>query len=508
MFHEVAKYGGPVADTLVAFQEAIGHNDMLAYLSMMAPRLSELHRVLKSTGSLWLHCDSTASHYLKLLLDSVFGPEQFLNEIIWKRSSAHSDSKQGMERCGRIHDTILVYTKTQDYKWNTVYTDYDEEYLESKYRKTDKSGRRFKDTDLTAAKPGGDTEYVWHIKRQSGADWQADLDGEHEDPKSGWEYKSITPSEGRFWAYSKKNMTEFERENKIYYTRTGTPRQKQYADEMPGVPIQDIWTDIPPINSQAAERLGYPTQKPEALLERIINSGTDEGDIVLDPFCGCGTTISTAERLNRQWVGIDITHLAISLMKHRLETAFEDDGVEYAVTGEPVDVAGAEALAQQDRFQFEWWALGLVGARPTEQKKGADEGIDGQLYFFPDRSQTGKPEKILFSVKSGKVGVSDVRDLRGVVEREDAAIGVLITLNDPTDPMSKEAAKAGVYESAELGGVTYPRIQIRTIEKLLDGTAIDAPVYVREGGNVTLQPHTAPSIRSEAQGNQSTLTGL
>jgi hypothetical protein len=401
-----------------------------------------------------------------------------------------------MERCGRIHDTILVYTKTQDYKWNTVYTDYDEEYLESKYRNT-------------AAKPGGaDTEYVWHIKRQSGADWQADLDGEHEDPKSGWEYKSITPSEGRFWAYSKKNMTEFERENKIYYTRTGTPRQKQYADEMPGVPIQDIWTDIPPINSQAAERLGYPTQKPEALLERIINSGTDEGDIVLDPFCGCGTTISTAERLNRQWVGIDITHLAISLMKHRLETAFEDEGVEYAVTGEPVDVAGAEALAQQDRFQFEWWALGLVGARPTEQKKGADEGIDGQLYFFPDRSQTGKPEKILFSVKSGKVGVSDVRDLRGVVEREDAAIGVLITLNDPTDPMSKEAAKAGVYESAELGGVTYPRIQIRTIEKLLDGTAIDAPVYVREGGNVTLQPHTAPSIRSEAQGNQSTLTGL
>jgi len=232
---------------MTAFEKAIGHNDMLAYLSMMAPRLKEkLHRVLKDTGTLWLHCDPTASHYLKLLLDSVFGPENILNEVVWKRSSAHSDSKQGMKRCGRIHDTILVYSKTDKYKWNTVHTPYSEEYLEQEYDSKDERGW-YKQTDLTAAKGGGDTEYEWPVKRRqgSGSEWQADLDDEYENPKSGWEYKQITAYKGRFWAYSKENMIDFEKEGKLHYRRTGMPRLKQYVDEMDGIPLQDIWTDIP-----------------------------------------------------------------------------------------------------------------------------------------------------------------------------------------------------------------------------------------------------------------------
>jgi len=505
MYHKVVKEGGPVADTMTAFEKAIGHNDMLAYLSMMAPRLKELHRVLKDTGTLWLHCDPTASHYLKLLLDSVFGPENILNEVVWKRSSAHSDSKQGMKRCGRIHDTILVYSKTDKYKWNTVHTPYSEEYLEQEYDSKDERGW-YKQTDLTAAKGGGDTEYEWPVKRRqgSGSEWQADLDDEYENPKSGWEYKQITAYKGRFWAYSKENMIDFEKEGKLHYRRTGMPRLKQYVDEMDGIPLQDIWTDIPP--EMGSKDLGYPTQKPEKLLERIIKSGTDEGDIVLDPFCGCGTAISVAERLDRKWIGIDITHLAISLMKHRLQTGFEDD-VEYEVTGEPVDLGGAKQLAEEDRFQFEWWALGLVGARPAEEKKGADQGIDGQLYFFPDRSEAGQPEEILFSVKSGNTGPSDVRDLGGTVQRQGAAMGVFITLQEPTNGMSEEAASYGRYESGELGNQSYPKIQIITIEELLDGKGLDAPIYVQDKGNITFRPQTAPKTQKEAEDepNQSTL---
>lgn len=501
MYHQMVKQGGDVADTLVAFQKAIGNNDMLAYLAMMAPRLKELHRVLKDTGTLWLHCDPTASHYLKLLLDSVFGPEQFLNEIVWKRSSAHSDASQGMKRCGRIHDIIFLYSKSDEYKWNTVHTPYSEEYLEQEYNSKDDRGY-YKETDLTANKPGGDVEYEWPVKRKKSGDsgWEADLEEEYKNPKPGWEYKQKGPYSGRYWAYSKENMKEFAKDNKLHYRRTGMPRLKQYADEMPGVPLQDIWTDISPESGE--KDLGYPTQKPEELLERVIKSGTDEDDIVLDPFCGCGTTISVAERLNRQWIGIDITHLAVSLMKHRLETGFAHN-VEYEVTGEPVNVAGAKKLAEQDRFQFEWWALGLVGARPIEEEKGPDKGVDGQLYFFPDRTEAGEPEEILFSVKSGNTGPSDVRDLGGTVQREGAAMGVFITLQEPTDKMEQEAASHGRYDSAELGGQSYPKIQIITVRELLEGKTLDAPVYVREGGNITLRPHTAPQEQKESESNLS-----
>jgi len=259
---------------------------MLAYLSMMAPRLKELHRVLNPTGSLYLHCDPTASHYLKLLMDAVFGAKRILNEICWKRSSAHSDTKQGMKRCGRVRDLLLVYSKSEEYVWNPVYTPYSSEYAEQEYRHLAKNGRHYKETDATAAKPGGDVEYDWRVKRRlvAGARWEADLNDEYLAPKAGFEYKAVKPYSGRYWAYSKENLKKFAREGRLIHRRTGAPRIVQFGDEMLGVPLQDLWTDIPP--ERGAVDLGYPTQKPLALLERVIQISSDEGHLVLDPFCG------------------------------------------------------------------------------------------------------------------------------------------------------------------------------------------------------------------------------
>jgi hypothetical protein len=270
-----------------------------------------------------------------------------------------------------------------------------------------------------------------------------------------------------------------------------------------GATVHEIWDDIPAINSQAKERLGYPTQKPESLLERIILASSNEGDLVLDPFCGCGTTISVAQRLNRRWIGIDITHLAITLMRHRLKDAFGDE-VRYRVIGEPTDLAGAKALSDLDKYQFQWWALGLVGARPVEQKKGADKGVDGRLYFFVEK---GRAEQIIFSVKGGTVTVSQVRDLRGVVEREKAAIGVMISLEDPTGPMRSEAADAGFYTSRELGNPKYQRIQLLTIEQLLNGKKVECPHSAGETQvNVTFKKAPKAKQEPKQKGKQSKLS--
>ncbi len=263
----------------------------------------------------------------------------------------------------------------------------------------------------------------------------------------------------------------------IHWPRAGKgfPRFKRYLSG--GSHIQDIATDIPPINSQAQERLGYPTPKPEALLERIIKASSNEGDVVLDPFCGCGTTVQVAQRLNRRWIGIDITHLAIGLIKKRLSDAFGPEiKSKYEVIGEPTDYAGAAQLAEEDKYQFQWWALGQVGARPTDQKKGADRGIDGHLYFHDDDS--GKSKQIIFSVKTGGVSAPQVRDLRGVIEREKAEIGVFLTFEEPTKPMKHEAAEAGLYKSSD--GSTYPRLQILTIQQILEGKQPDYPAHRRD----------------------------
>ena len=458
-YEQVVEAGGRVAEAMRAFRTLLGGTDMLAYLAMMAPRLVELRRVLKESGSIYLHCDPTASHYLKLLMDGVFGATMFRTEIVWKRSSAHNDGKQGRKIHGHIHDVILFYSKADDWIWNQTFTEYDESYTTSFYRYIEEgTGRRYRLGDLTAAKPGGDTSYEW---------------------------KGRGPYKGRFWAYSRANMEEFEREGRLVYSKSGMPSYKRYLDEMPGVPLQDVWTDVPPIGPQAQERLGYPTQKPEALLERILRASSNEGDVVLDPFCGCGTTVQVAQKLNRRWIGIDITHLAIGLIKTRLDDAYGPDiRSTYQVIGEPTDVAGAAQLAEENKYQFQYWALGLCGARPTEGiKKGADRGIDGRLYFHDDNS--GSSRQIIFSVKGGhNIGVAEVRDLIGVLQREKAEIGVYISFEEPTKPMQREAAEAGFYTSPGSSGAEggkFPRIQLLTIRDLLEGTkSVQRPLHVRD----------------------------
>ncbi|MCC7299924.1 MAG: site-specific DNA-methyltransferase, partial [Verrucomicrobia bacterium] len=412
VYADLVTAGGKVADVLQAFRQIIGSCDMLAYLVMMAPRLMECRRVLKPTGSMYLHCDPTASHYLKLLMDAVFGPANFKTEIVWKRSSAHSDAKQGRAQHGRIHDVILFYTKSDEWFWNHVFTPYDKEYVDAFYKHIEpKTGRRYRMDNLTAAKPGGDTKYEWRVKRRNGGEWESDLSDDWKAPKDGWEYKGIPPYKGRSWAYSKANMIEYAKTGRLCFAGTGTPCYKRYLDEMPGVPLQDWWGDIGPIGAQAAERLGYPTQKPIALLERIIKASCPEGGVVMDPFCGCGTTVTAAQTLGRPWIGIDITHLSITLMKERLKDTF-GAAAKFKVVGEPTSAPDAAALAASDPYQFQWWSLGLVGARPVEEKKGADKGIDGKIVFQGESA--GKFESVIISVKAGNTGVAHVRDLRGV----------------------------------------------------------------------------------------------
>jgi hypothetical protein len=304
------------------------------------------------------------------------------------------------------------------------------------------------------------------------------------DGESGKPWRGFDPSAmGRHWANTSATMEQWDALGLIHWPKPGAaggfPRRRaaeQFEPSTRVVTVGDVWTDVDRINQAARELLGYPTQKPEALLERIILSATDEGDVVLDPFCGCGTAVAVAQRLKRRWIGIDITHLAVNLMKYRLRDAFGDD-VDYDVIGEPTDLAGAEQLAAEDAYQFQWWALGLVGARPVEQKKGADRGIDGRIRFH--ESDDGKTKQIIFSVKAGHTGVAHVRDLRGVLDREQAEMGVLITLQEPTQPMKTEAASAGFYEARkgpQAAWGTFRRLQILTIAGLLDRTErLEAP---------------------------------
>jgi DNA modification methylase len=484
------------ADMLRSMRGFLGENDMMAYLSMMAIRLIELRRVLKPTGSLYLHCDPTASHYLKLVLDSIFNVMNYRSEIVWKRSTAHSDAKQGRRIYGHIHDVLFFYTKSETWTWNTLYTAYEDSYITSHYSLVDpQTGRRFRADNLTAARPGGDTNYEWRIKRpdaEAPPQWQGDISAEYENPLPGWIYAGIRPYRGRYWAYSKKNMEEFEKAGRIYYTSTGFPNYRRFLDEMPGVPLQDMWTDIPPVNSQAQERLGYPTQKPVSLLERIILSSSNPGDIVLDPFCGCGTAVHAAQKLGRQWLGIDITHLAISLIERRLRDAFP--GISFDVHGTPKDIDAARDLAARDRYQFQWWAVSLVNAQPYGgKKKGADTGIDGKVFFKPDGKRT---EVAIVSVKSGGVGVTMIRELQSVIQREKAPMGLFLTLSPPTEPMRIAATAAGFYET--LWG-KHPRIQILTIVELLDGKRPDMPL-------IDVAAAFRPAPRERREGDQQELT--
>jgi len=391
-----------VARMLQAMVEGLGHNDVTAYLSMMVVRLVELHRVLKPAGALYLHCDPTASHYLKTLMDSIFGTLNFRNEVVWhygQRTAFHKG------HFSRKHDTLLLYAKSAKHRISPISLPWTrEDFLTHRHDVlSDADGR----------------EYIW-------------TDG------------------GR-----------------------GKPRYKRYVDEVlgKGKPADSVW-EIPIIDSAAKERLGYPTQKPLALLERIVNASSNPGDIVLDPFCGCGTAVHAAHKLGRRWIGIDITHLAISLIRRRMQDAFP--GIAIEVIGEPVDLTGARELAQRDKWQFQWWALDRLGAQPVSgKKKGSDKGIDGVIPFFAGPKEDYK--RVIVSVKGGEhVNVGMVRDLKGVLEREKEPIAVLLTLAPPTKDMVTEAAAAGFYES-EFWERKFPRLQILTIEEMLGGKRPDIP---------------------------------
>lgn len=393
----VTKGGGDIAQALSAFRTLLGTSTMLAYLSMMAPRLIELRRVLKDTGSIYLHCDPKASAHLRLLMDAIFGPKNFVNEIIWLYKTG------GMSKrwFGRKHDVILFYSKSPDYKFALL----------------------------------KEKSYLMHKYGFSNVDIKEDEDG--------------------------------------IYTEVG---------------MRDVW-DIPALRGNQPEALGYPTQKPEAILERVIEASSEPGDVVLDPFCGCGTTVAVAQRLSRKWTGIDVTYLAVSLLKSRL-TAM--GAANYRIIGEPTTVEDAAQLAADDPFQFQWWALGLIGARPAEGKKGADQGIDGRLYFFDEAGS--KPKQLIASVKAGGVQASHVRDLVGVLQRERADMGVLISLREPTQPMREEAASAGFYSSP---WGQHHKVQLITVAELLAGKTIDMPAGGAHMTQVAMPPTPEVAIHPD-----------
>ncbi|MCA1651252.1 MAG: site-specific DNA-methyltransferase, partial [Acidobacteria bacterium] len=321
-YEGVVEAGGQASQVMQAFRTFLGENDMLAYLAMMAPRLIELRRVLKPTGSIYLHCDDTASHYLKLLLDAVFSPRNFRAAIVWKRTTAHNDARRTF---GDVVDVILYYVRTDSATFNRQFGAYDQTYLDSKYRHLDTAGRRYRLSDLRSPHPR---------------------------PNLTYDYKGHKPHPNG-WAVSLDKMKELDRAGRLEFPRTqgGRIQLRRYLDERAGMPVSNVWDDIRPINAMAQERLGYPTQKPEALLERIIQASSNEGDSVLDPFCGCGTTIAAAQKLNRRWIGIDITNLAITLIRGRLADTFEGRAV-YEVIGEPVSLPDAAQLAHDDPYQL------------------------------------------------------------------------------------------------------------------------------------------------------------
>ena len=490
-----------VSTAIEALLNLIDRNQMMAYLVMMTARLVELHRVLKPTGSLYLHCDPTSSHYLKIVLDAVFGVENFRNHITWKRTGSHNSAK----KWGPISDNILFFSKSDDHVWNRIYQQYDQEYMDNYYRYKDERGR-YQLVSLTGSGTRqGDSGLTWRgiDPTAAGRHWAI--------PKSSLE--AAYPDRDLSSLSVQEKLNRLDEAGLIYWPKRGTvPRQIRYLDEGEGVPIQDIISDIRPIGSQAKERLGYPTQKPIELLERIICASSNEGDIVLDPFCGCGTAIAAAHKLRRHWIGIDITHLSIALQKYRLQDTFElVSGSDYEVIGEPTTVEGARELAQdsanEGRYQFEWWALSLVGAKPVggqagsrRGKKGSDKGIDGVINFFePSEKGKAKARKVIAQVKSGKVKSGDIRDLKGALEREKAAIGAFITLELPTQDMLKEALAAGYYES-QFWETNYRKLQIFSIRDLLGGDGIDMPP--QHGTFKQAQRHRLQDIDVEGKAQQ------
>ena len=400
-------------------------NDMTAYLVMMAPRLLELRRVLRPTGALFLHCDPTASHYLKLLLDAIFGAQNYRNEIIWKRQT--SSGYKGSSSFGRNHDTVLFYSKSNEYTYRNIYKPYSQEYLTKQYNKVDENGRRY---------------------------------------RTHWVGTKTTAA----------TIAKYLKTGRIVRRANGSLEKRLYLDEQPGIAVDSVWTDIGALTHDGAERLGYPTQKPIALLERIITAASNEGDVILDPFCGCGTTVEAAHKLGREWIGIDLTHLAIRVVRDRLSTKFP--GIAYELLGEPQDVESARILSETDKYQFQWWAIHKIGAHPVggvpgsrEGKRGRDHGIDGVIKFRSD----DKVHEIIVSVKGGRsISPAFVRELQGTVQTEKAAMGVLLVMQEPTQDMTTAAAKAGTWRDPTTDK-RYPKIQLLSVSDIFEGKRVQHP---------------------------------
>jgi DNA modification methylase len=489
-YQKTVEIGGEVSTALQAFHSLLGGSNMMAYLAMMAPRLVELKRVLKPTGSLYLHCDSTASHYLKLLLDAVFGPEQFRNEIVWRRTGAHSSDRT----FGRIHDTILFYSRSDAYYFHPITRPYMRGHAERRYTEDDEGRLKFTSGGNVLTGEGVRTG-------ESGQPWMGfDPTKKHRH----WAIPGFVAAQMPESFHSLGTLAKLEALYKAGLIEIAPgaawPTPVRYLTDTDGTPVQDIWAfqpytegtvfgtdegidaDVKWLGPTDPERLNYPTQKPLGLLSRIIRASCPPDGVVLDPFCGCGTAIDAAQELKRLWVGIDITHVAIGLIKSRLVDRWLPPITKtYRVVGEPTTVQDAAALAEEDAHQFQAWALGLVGARlKGEVKKGGDKGIDGNLYFHD--SPDGDTKRIIISVKSGKLVPAFLRELDSVVARERAQIGVLISLHEPSVGIRAEAAESGFYESP---WGKHPRLQLRTIGQLLGGQGIDYP-YVT-GANVSLR---------------------
>lgn len=432
-----------------AWMDALRHTQprLLAYLVYMTYRLFEMRRILKPTGTLYLHCDPTASHYIKVILDGVFGHANFRNEVIWKRTSAHSSAK----RFGPVHDVLLVYGKGAPV-WNAQYEPHSADYLASHYGQVDANGRRYTLSDLTAA----------GVRNGS----------------SGETWRGFSPtSKGNHWKYTIDNLERLDTEGRLYWPKGGGwPRYRRYLDEVRGVPLQDVWTDIDPINARAAERLGYPTQKPIELLNRIILSSSNPGDVVFDPFAGCGTAIYSAHLNGRRWIGCDIAILSVQIVRDVLLKRYGlVDGEHYQIDGVPLSTEGAIDLFQRDPRQFQHWAVELSGGFASTKHSG-DKGVDGRIHF----ETADGLKNMVISVKGGKLSPVNMRELHGVVhDWKDTVMGGLICLQEPTKGMRDACATAGVYTYA---GRDYHVLQIRTIAELLDGRGFDTPSRVQTLG--------------------------
>lgn len=480
-YRQIVEAGGSVSDVMDGFRRILvsggqtrerGRSEMLAYLSMMAPRLVELQRVLKATGSLYLHCDFVASHYLKLLLDAVFGPERFRNEIIWKRTNAHSSSK----KFAPVHDVILYYSKTAKPTWTDARLPYEAAYLNKYYRFDDGDGRLY---------------------------WRADLCARGvRNGRSGLPWRGFDPTaKGMHWKTTIDRLDKLDAAGRIYFPpNNGWPQYKRYREELKGKAISDLWTDIERINPVGSERIGYPTQKPVALLKRIIEASTEPGATVLDPFCGCGSTIEAAKDLGRKWIGIDITHLAIEVIEHRLEKLGLKEGTDYFEDCRyaPRTLPDVEALARKDKHTFQGWALQQAGIESFQLKPGPDRGIDARKVFF-DPPGSNERREIIVSVKGGALPPTCIRDLIGTVQRERASMGVLITLKPPTRNMVRDAAEAPAYRGGD--GRLYSGIQILTVADLLDGHTLEYPLQLVATSAAPIIPPTsaARSFELEAQ---------